>query len=252
MPPADIIDFSTQQASFAFLIVLFLCWIITIAVWKGGKNHPPERLRVWPYIVVMLPAIMLFGMIATHINPDSALSEFDRGFSEKAPVHIAPFALKTFSVLTHFGDTLTLTLLCIGVSAALFYQRHFWLGAGYILAVGGNSILNRSLKAVFERARPLQEHGVALADGWSFPSGHTSGTLVAYGMLAYIALRLLPQRWQLPALLTAMGIALTTGFSRIVLRHHYVSDVLAGMMSGIVWLAVCIMLMEYIRLSRKV
>jgi undecaprenyl-diphosphatase len=251
MPYTDIIDLCMQHASFAFLMVLFLCWIITITVWLAGKNHPTKKFQAWPYGAVMLPALMLFGMIAMHIGPDSPLPEFDRVFSEKAPAHIAPFALKTFSILTHFGDTLTLTLLCISVSAALFYQRHFWLGAGYILAVGGNSILNRSLKAVFERIRPVQEHGVALADGWSFPSGHTSGTLVAYGMLAYIAIRLLPRRWQLPALLAAISIAVTTGFSRIALRHHYVSDVLAGLMSGTVWLALCIMLMEYIRISRK-
>ena len=31
--------------------------------------------------------------------------------------------------------------------------------------------------------------GLASADGWSFPSGHASASVVAYGMLAYLALQ---------------------------------------------------------------
>ena len=47
-------------------------------------------------------------------------------------------------------------------------------------------------------------------------------------MLAYLAVRLLPRAWQLPAMCCAGALIFTTGWSRVVLHVHYVSDVLAG------------------------
>jgi membrane-associated phospholipid phosphatase len=103
------------------------------------------------------------------------------------------------------------------------------------------------LKQLFARMRPSHAVNGAVADGFSFPSGHSSGTVVAFGMLAYLGLRLLPQRWHLPVLLAAVLLALSVGVSRIFLRVHYVSDVAAGFASGTAWLAACITLVELSR-----
>ncbi len=42
--------------------------------------------------------------------------------------------------------------------------------------------------------------------------------MVAYAMLAYLAVRLLPRAWQLPAVCCAGALIFTTGWSRVVLR----------------------------------
>ena len=101
-----------------------------------------------------------------------------------------------------------------------------------MIAIGGNAILNRTLKAEFERVRPLHADGHVLADGWSLPSGHSSGALVAYGMLAYVLIRLAPGAWRMPAVLLAAAIAFATGCSRVFLQMHYATDVAAGFASG--------------------
>ncbi len=99
-----------------------------------------------------------------------------------------------------------------------------------MLAIAGNGILNQSLKQLIGRIRPLNPEGALLVQGLSFPSGHSSGAVVAYGMLAYLALRLLPKAWHLPVLVAAL--AFTVGISRVVLRVHFASDVAAGFASG--------------------
>ena len=95
--------------------------------------------------------------------------------------------------------------------------------------------------------RPPHEVGLPVAHGWSFPSGHSSGAVVAYGMLAYVLLRTLPSRWHLPVVLAATALAFAVGCSRIFLEAHYASDVLAAFASGTAWLTACIVGIEIAR-----
>ena len=61
-----------------------------------------------------------------------------------------------------------------------------------------------------------------------------------YGMLAYVLCRFVSLRWQLPVVLAAVTLAFSVGVSRVFLRVHFASDVLAGFISGTAWLVVCI------------
>lgn len=147
---------------------------------------------------------------------------------------------EVFAALTHLADTATLATLCLGVALALCARRRFALASAWVFAVTGNGLLNIALKSFFARDRPLPVDGVPLVAGFSFPSGHSSGAVVAYGMLAYLGWRLLAPRWQLPALALAGLLAVLVGLSRLVLGVHFASDVIAGFASGTVWLALCI------------
>ena len=90
------------------------------------------------------------------------------------------------------------------------------------------------------------------AGGYSFPSGHTSGSLVVYGMLAYLCLRLLPPRWHLASVLLASALAFSIGWSRVILQVHWASDVVAGFAFGVAWLTVSIAAIEVTRrMSRR-
>ena len=121
------------------------------------------------------------------------------------------------------------------------------LAFGWVAAVAGNALLNVTLKQVFARVRPVHDDGLVLAHGFSFPSGHTSGAVVAYGMLAYVAMRFVPPRSHLALMLAAVALAFAIGASRMFLRVHFASDVIAGFASGSAWLAVCIASIELTR-----
>jgi membrane-associated phospholipid phosphatase len=142
-------------------------------------------------------------------------------------------------------------VLCICVALALVAKNQRWLAFAWVAAVVGNSVLNTTLKQVFERVRPLHEDGLVMAQGFSFPSGHSSGSVVAYGMLACVATRWLPRRWHLAVWIAAAATAFSVGASRVFLRVHFASDVLAGFASGTVWLAVCLLSVEFGRQYRR-
>lgn len=181
------------------------------------------------------------------LQTGSTLLAFDAALMASLRTGVAPVVLQVAAVLTHLADSATLTVLCLGVALVLLARQQRTLAWGWVLALAGNGLLNQTLKQVYDRARPLNLEGTALASGLSFPSGHSSGALVAYGMLSYLALRLLPPRWHLPLLLAAVSLTLTVGVSRVLLRVHFPSDVLAGFASGTAWLALCITLLELCR-----
>ena len=200
---------------------------------------------------LVLGAAALFAEIAEALGPGAAMALADEALTAALRSHVSSATLSVFAVLTHFGDVRTLTLLGAGGALLLWQQRQRVLATGWVLALGGNGLLNPLLKRVFERVRP--EHGPGLVSelGWSFPSGHSSGATVAYGMLAYVAVRTLPAAWHLPAVLAATALVFTVGCSRVFLQVHFASDVAAGFASGLAWLAVCIVSVELARVYRQ-
>jgi membrane-associated phospholipid phosphatase len=93
------------------------------------------------------------------------------------------------------------------------------------------------LKLLFNRHRPLIPL-LKPALGLSFPSGHAFMSTCFYGLLMIIIWK--EERphpvlkWVL--LLLVLGLLVAIGFSRIYLRVHYFTDVLAGFSIGSCWL----------------
>ena len=196
---------------------------------------------------VLVATASLFAEMLEVFDADEEIGQFDVRLTETLARELSPAALRFFGNLTHLGDPWPLTLLVIGLGVLLLVRRQTSLALGWVVACAGAGALNMVLKQIFERVRPLHDHGFAQADGYSFPSGHTSGSLVVYGMLAYLCLRLLPPRWHLPSVLLASALAFSIGWSRVILQVHWASDVVAGFAFGVAWLTVCIAAVEITR-----
>jgi len=227
-----------------YVVALVAIWLVVTAAYRTHLSCA-DREKRWLMTSLLLMSLAggMFCWIAYLLETGSLLQP-DAEFSEAVRDHASPFALHYFHLITHLGNTSTLTLICVLAVLLMLWLRHFKLAAGSLLAIGGNSILNVSLKDIFERLRPINPYSEPL-DSWSFPSGHSSGSLVAYGLLAYLVMRLLPSRYHLPALLLGSSLAFSIACSRVFLHYHYASDVLAGLMSGLLSLTFCIALMEY-------
>lgn len=108
------------------------------------------------------------------------------------------------------------------------------------------------LKNLFDRDRPLVPL-LEEARGLSFPSGHALMSVTFYGLLIYIVFKGLKNKilkWSLISLLLLLII--TISFSRIYLRVHYASDVIAGFCVGILWLVICVTVLNKLeKFSRK-
>jgi len=247
------------------LLVVILALLLAATAtgwWAWRRAAAPGSMDRWRLSVsidwrtafglgLMLSGALFFAALAGQLHPGQAMGQADQAFTLALRASAPPAALQAFAALTHLADTATLTALCIAVALALVVFGRRLLAVGWVAAVAGNGLLNETLKWVFGRGRPLDPDALGLAQGYSFPSGHSSGAVVAYGMLAYLALRLLPGRWHLPALLVATALAITVGASRLFLRLHFASDVAAGFASGAVWLVLCVTTLEFLRTGRR-
>lgn len=120
----------------------------------------------------------------------------------------------------------------------LFIEDHSWFSIEGV-AIGTSSLfLMLILKALFRRQRPLAPLLKAVK-GLSFPSGHSIMSVTFYGLIIFIITQSEKNGyWKYIFISTLVVLILLIGFSRIYLRVHYLSDVLAGFMIGTLWLLI--------------
>lgn len=134
----------------------------------------------------------------------------------------------------------------------LFIKKHRWYSIKVPAIALSSLALMFGLKHLFDRNRPLVPL-LEEARGLSFPSGHALMSVTFYGLLIYIVFKGFKNKilkWTLICLLLLL--ILTIGFSRIYLRVHYASDVIAGFSVGILWLVICVWALNKLeQFSRK-
>jgi undecaprenyl-diphosphatase len=109
-----------------------------------------------------------------------------------------------------------------------------------LAAVPAGMLLNVVVKLVVHRTRPEWGDPLALPDSASFPSGHVAETTVFYGSLALESwsVRAAPA-WRAALAALAVSMVALVALSRIVLGMHFLSDCVAALVEGALWLAVC-------------
>ena len=202
-------------------------------------------------LATILLAALLFATIPSWIGADGWVALADVALTDAVGRSVSLPVLEIFAAVTVLANTPVLWTLAIAGAVVLLWRRDYILTCIWIAAFAGNGILTRVLKSSYARARPPHEPELLTVDGFSFPSGHSSGAVVAYGMLAYALIRATPVIWHLPIALIATAVTFSIACSRVFLRVHYASDAVAGLALGLAWLAACIVAAEFSRRARE-
>jgi len=195
---------------------------------------------VWSWLTLHGEAIPAF---------DSWLAHSIYEWAQSAPSNLTHAMI----YITEIGGVSAMTLMAIMGAIWQTAIRHRHLAYAWFALILGCAILNSVTKYSFNRDRPpvdIRDRAV-FESNKSFPSGHSMGSAVGYGMLAYALI--LPQRHRprrIAALLLTGGMIVAVGCSRIYLRAHWFSDVVAGWTVGLCWLFFCIGWLEMQRRKR--
>jgi membrane-associated phospholipid phosphatase len=203
-------------------------------------------------LALFICALIGFAWIAYRIF-NLQNDEFDFIVFDKLENFVSVPATSFMQFITFFGNhKFLIPANLVLIVYFLFIKKHRWYSIKVpVIAIGG-VLLMFILKQLFNRSRPL----VPLLEpvhGLSFPSGHALMSMSFYGLLIFLVwenVRNQYLKWSLMILLLIFIILI--GFSRIYLRLHYFSDVIAGFAAGIIWLSLSIWVIRRIeRYSRK-
>ena len=170
---------------------------------------------------------LMFAFLSTNVISDN-LTGFMKG--------VTYFASATFLQIAY------------GALMLIYLLFKNWKRALEIAAIGiGGFVVNYLMKLSFHRLRPPNPL-IDKLENFSFPSGHATSAFIFYGLLTYLVWKTRIPKFSKFIIGTMLILfSLLIGFSRIYLRVHYLSDVLAGICIGFAWLILTVWLFEKLK-----
>ena len=210
---------------------------------RGADPEERAGLRLLLVLVALLGALLVVLPMAVAVrsewDPLVALDERVSGAAEDA-VRAHGWLLAAARLVTHLGDPLPLTLLTALQVVLLLRLGSRRLALFVAAARGGAVAISTTLTLVVDRARPVFDVPVAVAQGLSFPSGHALGGAAFWSSTVLALLPLVDRPLRRTAVVVAVGVPVLVAASRVLLGVHYLSDVVAGLVLGFGWTAVCV------------
>ena len=199
-------------------------------------------------LLVSLAGLALFASVTEDVVEHERLTQFDVTLLHWMQAHATPLGRAVFSWISDSGSFPAMAGLALAGCVLLAARRRWIVLTGWAAAFGGGGLLDGLLKLAIRRPRPPTLAG-SLMHSWSFPSGHAMGSLVGYGMLAYLLVTLWVHRRgaQVAILAAAAVLIVAIGISRLYLGVHYFSDVVGGYAAGALWLSTCVSGLEVAR-----
>lgn len=181
-------------------------------------------------LIVMLGAIVLFLFLSNSFDL-LIVRSIDEGMIDWLLEHTNYFMIYVFEVITVLANWQMIVFISIVLIA---FARDKVLAALTAVITGFVFLINETLKQSFLRPRPTVMH-LTGATGYSMPSGHAITAMIFYGLiLMFFASKVSDKKYRILSYVLLIVLISLIGFSRIYLRVHYVSDVLAGFSLGLV------------------
>ena len=199
-----------------------------------GSPDPVRSPAIWILGLGIVLALLLLGLASQEsASLDGRLHRYFAETRTESGVSVATW-------VTHLGSFYWSLIVCAAAIIAGWLRRKTLGNAVFLLATAGLALISTQvIKRLVERPRPSQ--GTAVFEGYAFPSGHSSNAFALYGGLALLMVWAFPFAPLWLRTLThvcALALAATIAFTRVYLGAHWPSDVLAGALLGIFWVAV--------------
>ncbi len=158
----------------------------------------------------------------------------------------SPELLNAFYICTLFAQTAVVVPVAALLSIFLWVERQRVLVATLWISLGMSAGTTFIAKVVFHRLRPDVVIRAIAENSFSYPSGHATAAVAFYGFLAYLCVRT-QRSWSVKILAIAFAAIMIVliDASRLYLGVHYLSDVLAGNLVGLIGLLIAIDITEW-------
>jgi membrane-associated phospholipid phosphatase len=202
---------------------------------KKEVNKVPTQKVAKHLLVFLVLVFLLITSVILIYSPE----EFEAVFSRRLQERRHPLLDFYMKFISFFGQRY-IPIYKILIVAAVFLLFGYIKEGIFMLLTSIASIFNMGLKLLINRPRPSDELVEILihVQYQSFPSGHVVHYVVFFGMLMVLVLRIRKIKAWIRVLIAiiCLNLILSVPFSRVYLGAHWISDVTAGFIAGILML----------------
>lgn len=194
--------------------------------------------------------VIAFSLIANNIFKAGALADMDLRIENLMRIFKNFFFMKFFVTVTVLGSWQIIFMLTATASIWFYLRGRQKLWIPLWISVFGTFISVYVLKSLVDRPRP--EYSLYIEHSSSFPSAHAALAIAFFGFLYFIYSRKYAAAFNRKVnlfFLTSLAV-IFIGLSRLYLRVHFLSDVLAGYLVGLIWLLLAIGFALYYKADR--
>lgn len=206
------------------------------------KTQETKKKSLLPVIIWSLSAgILLFIIwlifISNNNGPDERIFNH---FSFRVTVA----RTNVMKVITFFGNHSFLIPANLLLIAFLLFKKNKEDAIRFLVVSLTSVGLMSLLKFLFHRHRPINPLIEGITN-YSFPSGHAFMSLAFFGLLIYFVATEWKKNWiSFLVIFILLLLIFFIGFSRVYLRVHYSTDVIAGWIFGSFWLMLCLTILN--------
>ena len=200
------------------------------------------------FLILLLFALIIF-IYAIRMVFVVEKTDFDQNVFAAIAPYVNPGLTNFMLFITFLGKHDLLIPLNIILILFFIYRKEKWFATRIASLSLSSLALMITLKLFFQRARP-DLPVIGDVRGFSFPSGHALISVVFYGLFIHMIWHEVKIKWLRNLLIVILSILiLLIAFSRIYLRVHYASDVIAGIAVGFIWLVLSLTIIH--RIEKK-
>jgi undecaprenyl-diphosphatase len=192
-------------------------------------------------ILINILGIYLFSKMTEDVVNSEFITKIDLWIYEHITIIYIPFLNKSMILISSINNTYQLIFIVAIIVFFLNYYKLYTEMIFFTISMIGNSLLFLLIKEIVKRERPISQ--LIEISGYSFPSGHaTLSTTLAFSLYLILRNRIKYKKF---LLISCVIFPLLISFSRIYLSVHYLSDIIAGMALGLIWVSMIYFILFY-------
>ena len=210
---------------------------------EEGQSGRGMSLRVWRRLCVDVALAYIaawtvgigFGLGLQGTRGWRQGAGWERATLHWAHAHALPYWLDRVMLAAPLAGTNAVVLpVMLLVATWLWRQRHEpMIGLQLLVVSAGSFLLNPAMKYLFDRLRPALYPLRGMYFWASYPSGHAILTTALFFTIALLLHRTRGWRWPF---VVAAALVLIICYSRLYLAVHWPTDLIGGLLIGVVWL----------------
>ena len=198
---------------------------------KTKRVKKKEKRLVRKKVIALILLVVLFFILIIVLG-SSLFENINISINENVQSLQTPILNKIMTAITFIGNLNTMLILSLVLLLFLIFRKRKNEFIFSALCLFFTAILTETLKLIFQKQRPIDS--LINYSGYSFPSSHAAGAIIFFSLLIYLFKDEIESKLK-GIFLIVIGILLPIliGFSRIYLNAHWLSDVLAGFITGL-------------------